>query len=363
MAKKAKMDADILVGGQAVLEGVMMRTPNTFAVAVRRPDGEIVFKRERVPRWTDRWPVLKLPFVRGTAILIQSLALGIRALNFSAEAALETPAPAKTDTPATVPVTVGAPAPEPAKKKGKKGEKAILAATMVFSLALAIALFVYLPYWLSALVTQATHGPAPAATAPAAPAPAAGKPAPAAAPDVVHENWLFFNVVDGAIRLAIFLAYLLLISRMKDIHRVFQYHGAEHKVVHLWEAKEELTVENARKYTTLHPRCGTSFLLFVMVVGIIVFTIFRFEALVWKILSRVLLLPLIAGISYELIRLSARFPRNFVCKAMMTPGLCLQRITTNPPTDDMLEVSLKSLQHALALEDEIKAEKAAASAA
>lgn len=363
MAKKPKMDADILVGGQAVLEGVMMRTPNTFAVAVRRPDGEIVFKRERVPRWTDRWPILKLPFVRGTAILIQSLALGIRALNFSAEAAMEIPAPARPDTPATVPVTVGAPATEPVKKKGKKGEKAILAATMVFSLALAIALFVYLPYWLSALVTQATHGTSPTVTAPAAPAAAAPKPGPAKAPDVVHENWLFFNVVDGVIRLAIFLAYLLLISRMKDIHRVFQYHGAEHKVVHLWEAKEELTVENARKYTTLHPRCGTSFLLFVMVVGIIVFTIFRFEALIWKILSRVLLLPLIAGISYELIRLSARFPKNFVCKAMMTPGLCLQRITTKPPSDDMLEVSLKSLQHALALEDEIKAEKSAAPAA
>jgi uncharacterized protein YqhQ len=143
---------------------------------------------------------------------------------------------------------------------------------------------------------------------------------------------------------------------MKDIRRVFQYHGAEHKVVHVWEAKEPLTVDSARPKSTLHPRCGTSFLLYVMAVSIVVFTIFKFDWWVLKVASRVVLLPLVAGISYELIRLSARFPGNPVCRLMMAPGLLLQRITTRPPSDVMLEVSVRSLQEALSLEDEILAD-------
>ena len=355
MAKK-KTEADILVGGQAVLEGVMMRTPNAYAVAVRVPGGEIVTTGERVPRWTDRYPILKIPFVRGTAILVQSLVLGIRALNFSAEAAMiaekdreqHKPEPDAKSAPApeTAAEGTGAPTspPQAGKTKPKRSERVFMAVTMVFSLALAIGLFVYFPYWLSAIITGAAYGGGPAAA-----------PSGQAA-DLVHQNWLFFNVVDGLIRLMVFLAYLLLISRMKDIHRVFQYHGAEHKVVHLWEAKGSLDVDSAKPFTTLHPRCGTSFLLFVMFIGIIVFTLFRFDNIWLKLLSRVFLLPLIAGISYELIRLSARFPKNFLCRSLMAPGLLMQRITTKPPSDDMLEVSLCALQNALAIEEKIKQE-------
>ncbi len=356
MAKK-KTEADILVGGQAVLEGVMMRTPNAYSVAVRVPGGEIVTTGERVPRWTDRYPILKIPFVRGTAILVQSLVLGIRALNFSAEAAMaaerdqekQKPEPGALPAPATEPAAeaTAPPTSRPAagKARPKRSEKVFMTVTMVFSMALAIGLFVYFPYWLSAIITGAAYGGGPSV-------------APSGqAVDLVHQNWLFFNVIDGLIRLMVFLAYLLLISRMKDIHRVFQYHGAEHKVVHLWEAKGNLDVDSARPFTTLHPRCGTSFLLFVMFIGIVVFTLFRFDNIWLKLLSRVFLLPLIAGISYELIKLSARFPKNFLCRSLMAPGLLMQRITTKPPSDDMLEVSLCALQNALAIEEKIKQEK------
>lgn len=335
MSKEAKcpLDADILVGGQAVLEGVMMRTPNAFAVVVRKPDGEMVVMKERAARWTDRFPILKWPILRGPAILIQSLVLGIRTLNYSAEVAMEAEE-AQAGHPE--PDQKQPPAPEKAAATGKK-KNWMLAGTMVFSLAAGVAIFILVPYWLSALATAAVYP----------------------GQDSVHEHWVFFNLVDGVIRVIFFLAYILLISLMKDIRRVFQYHGAEHKVVHLWESKAPLTVENARPFTTLHPRCGTSFLLFVMVVSIIVFTVFKFDWWVLKVLSRVFLLPLIAGISYELIRLSAKFPRNPFLRAIMTPGLALQRITTRPPSDDMLEVSLRALQEALAVEAEIKQEQPA----
>lgn len=308
---KSKTETDILVGGQAVLEGVMMRTPRAWAVAVRRPDGEIVVKGEKAPRWSERYPFLAWPFLRGTAVLIQSLVLGIRALNWSAEVGMEAEN----------------------KESGKKpgSGKAAAAGTLVFSLLMGVAFFVLLPYWLSGLITVKALG--------------GGNMG-----DSIHRNWVFFNLVDGVIRLAFFLGYIVLISFLKDIRRVFQYHGAEHKVVHLWEAKGALTVEGARPYTTLHPRCGTSFLLFVMAVSILVFTVFKFDWWVWKVATRVVLLPLVTGISYELVRLSARFPRNILFRSAMAPGLALQRITTRPPSDDMLEVALRALEASLAIE-------------
>jgi uncharacterized protein YqhQ len=323
--QKEKLGTDILVGGQAVIEGVMMRTPRAVAIAVRQPDGGIAVRKERAPRWTDRFPLLKWPLVRGTAILIQSLILGIRALNYSAEVVMAAEEEAGEKDPAAA-------AEAPAKEN-----RWLLAGSLVFSLAAGVALFVLVPYWLSSVITHAAFPGV-------------------ARQDAVNQNWLFFNLVDGAIRVAFFLIYILAISLMKDIRRVFQYHGAEHKVVYVWEAKEAINVENARPKTTLHPRCGTSFLLYVMVVSIVVFTLFKFDWWVLKVASRVVLLPLIAGISYELIRLSARFPRNFACRTLIAPGLLLQRITTRPPSDDMLEVSVRALQEALSLEDEIQAE-------
>jgi uncharacterized protein YqhQ len=299
---------DILVGGQAVIEGVMMRTPRAYAVAVRRADGSIEVKREPVKRVSEYWKPLSWPVIRGFAVLLQSLVLGIRTLNYSfsiASADLE-------------PKKEGEPAPQK-----KEGEFLPILITLVFSMGAAILLFVLAPLWITTWLKN--YFPA------------------------VH-NWVVFNLVDGLIRVVFFLAYILLISRMKDIRRVFQYHGAEHKVVFTWEAGEELTVENARRKSTLHPRCGTSFLLFVMVTSIVVFSIFKFHAF-WAIfLSRVVLLPLISGLSYELIRLSAKRCGTGFFRFFVMPGLALQRITTKEPSDDQLGIAIRALQEALELD-------------
>lgn len=303
---------DILVGGQAVIEGVMMRTPHAYAVAVRRADDSVEVKKEPVKRLSEYWKPLSWVIIRGFAVLLQSLILGIRTLNYSINVSLKDLEPES-------------------KKKSKKGKKEStmlpVIGTMAFGVAVAVFLFILLPLW----ITNWMRGYVPAV-----------------------DNWVIFNLVDGLIRLVFFLAYLLLISLMKDIQRVFRYHGAEHKVVHTWEASEELTVENARKKTTLHPRCGTSFLLFVMVVSIIVFSLFKFDAF-WAIfLSRLILIPLVSGLSYELIRLSApRCQRGFF-RLLVLPGLTLQRITTKEPSDDQLEIAIRALKEALEL-DGVKA--------
>jgi len=306
---------DIIVGGQAVIEGVMMRTPHAYAVAVRRADGSMEIKREPVKRLSDYCGPLSWIVVRGFAVLIQSLVLGIRALNFSINASMQ-----------------DLQQEEAAKaKKGKQqGAGLPMAISMLIGVAFAVFLFILLPLWLTTWLRSYIAA--------------------------VH-NWIVFNLVDGLIRVIFFLSYITIISLMKDIKRVFQYHGAEHKVVYTWEALEDLTVENARKKSTLHPRCGTSFLLFVMVVSIVVFSLFKFNVF-WEIfLSRLVLVPVVSGLSYELIRLSApRCQRGFF-HLIVLPGLALQRITTKEPTDDQLEVAIRALKEALDL-DGIKAREA-----
>jgi uncharacterized protein YqhQ len=306
---------DILVGGQAVIEGVMMRTPHAYAVAVRRADGSVEVKREPVKRLSDYWKPLSWVIIRGFAVLIQSLFLGIRTLNFSINASM---ADVESDD----------------KGKPKKAAKEGALLPIIFSMALgvgaAVFLFILLPLW----ITSWLRGYIPA----------------------VH-NWIVFNLVDGLIRVIFFLTYIILISLMKDIRRVFQYHGAEHKVVHTWEAGEVLAVENARRKSTLHPRCGTSFLLFVMVVSIFVFSIFKFSSLGAIFLSRLVLVPVVSGLSYELIRLSAPRCQKGFFRLMVLPGLTLQRITTKEPSDDQLEIAIRALKEALEL-DGIKAREA-----
>jgi uncharacterized protein YqhQ len=304
---------DILVGGQAVIEGVMMRTPHAYAVAVRRMDGSVEVKREPVKRLSAYWKPLSWLVIRGFAVLIQSLVLGMRTLNYSINVAMKDVDPGV------------------AKKKGKKESTALpIAISMILGIGAAVFLFILLPLW----ITTWIKGYIPA----------------------VH-NWVVFNLVDGLIRVVFFLSYIILVSLMKDIRRVFQYHGAEHKVVHTWEAAEELTVENARRKSTLHPRCGTSFLMFVMVVSIIVFSLFKFNAF-WAIfLSRIVLVPLVSGLSYELIRLSAPRCKHGFFRLIVLPGMALQRITTKPPSDDQLEIAIRALKEALEL-DGIKAREA-----
>ncbi len=312
---------DILVGGQAVLEGVMMRTPYAYAVAVRRANGTLEVKKEAVRRLSDLWKPLSWPVIRGFAVLLQSLVLGLRTLNFSFNVAMS-------DLESDEGKKSGA----ESSKKG--GELLPILFSMAAAAVVAIFFFILAPLgittWLKTYFSS------------------------------IH-NWVVFNVVDGIIRVLFFLGYILLISRMKDIKRVFQYHGAEHKVVYTWEAGEDLTVENARDKSTLHPRCGTSFLLFVMVVSIVVFSLFKFQAF-WAIfLSRVVLIPLIAGLSYELIRLSAPRCQRGIFRIVVMPGLALQRVTTKEPSDDQLEVAIVALKEALAL-DSIKAREAQAAA-
>ncbi len=303
-------EGSVLVGGQAVIEGVLMRLPSSYAVAVRDPKGEIRVKKEKTLE-TAKGKFGNLPLVRGSVILFKSLMLGISALNWSAEIAMEEEARPSDDGGEPVP---------------KKASGAALAFTVGLSLLAGVALFFYVPLLLTQWLAKTT---------------------------AFAQTSLGFNLIDGAIRVVFFLAYLAGISAMKDIRRVFAYHGAEHKVVHTWEAKEELTVGHARAKSTLHPRCGTSFLLFVMVVSILVFSIIPNGWPFWtKALSRIVFLPLIAGLSYELIRLTGKFPRFWPFKPLIWPGLGLQLLTTRQPDDSMLEVSLRALSEAKAVAEE-----------
>lgn len=296
----------------------MMRTPHACSVAVRRADGTIESRTEAVRRLSEYWRPLAWPVVRGFAVLVQSLALGIRCLNYSAGIAMQ-----DAERAAGGAGTAGG---------GGRKESALVLVSMAVAAAAAVFLFVLAPLWITT-----------------------GLKAHLAA---LH-NWLVFNLIDGLIRVTFFLGYLLLISRLQDIERVFQYHGAEHKVVHAWEAGEDLTVEKARACSRMHPRCGTSFLLFVMVVSIVVFSLAKLDAFWAVFLSRLLLIPVIAGLSYELIRVSATRCRSGLFRWVVLPGLMLQRVTTREPDDSQLEVAVYSLRAALEF-DAARASQAAA---
>jgi uncharacterized protein YqhQ len=293
------------IGGQAVLEGVMMRSPHAFTVAVRkggRPAAEIAVLQEKILPLADRFPLFKKKIIRGSVALFEALWLGIRALNFSANEALES-------------------------EDGKKEEISSLAmaGTMIVALAFSLGLFLGLPLLLTNLLGM-KYG-------------------------AVTTSSMLFNLTDGVLRVALFLGYVSGISFMKDIRRVFEYHGAEHKAIAAYEAGVELTVANARPYSRIHPRCGTSFLLAVIALSILVFSLIPGAWPLWaKGLSRIVLLPLIAGLGYEFIKYSAKKCGNPVIKGLMQPGLWLQRLTTREPSDDQIEVALRSLTEALAME-------------
>ncbi|HYG63114.1 MAG TPA: DUF1385 domain-containing protein [Thermoanaerobaculia bacterium] len=305
MSASKSPESELLVGGQALIEGVMMRSPGAWGIAVRRPDGSLALQRGKVNPWGRRFPILKLPILRGCAVLFQSLALGIRALNFSAAEAM----------------------PEEMKQKdpgdnGKADTSGLaIAGAMVTGLGLGVVVFLLLPLWGTQLAERFVFGPL---------------------------SNVAFNLIDGGLRGVIFLLYILAISRMKDIHRVFMYHGAEHKVVFAYEARGPLTVDAARVQSRLHPRCGTSFLLFVLLVSVVLFAFIPKDApFLIKFGGRLLLMPLVAGLSYEVLRLTARLRGLPLFSAMVAPGLALQRITTQEPTDDMLEVAIVALEEAL----------------
>lgn len=316
MSSTKAPEGELLVGGQALIEGVMMRSPGAFGVAVRRPDGSLAFQRGKVDSLAKRYPFLKLPLVRGVAVLFQSLAIGIRALNFSAEEAMAGIDAKDGKTPAPVQASTAE------ENEEKKTSSWAIAGSMAFGLGAGVAFFILLPLWLTHLAETYVFGG--------------------------QLSNLGFNLVDGGLRAVFFLGYIFAISRMKDIHRVFQYHGAEHKVVFNYEKKLPLTVENARAQSRLHPRCGTSFLLFVLLLSILVFAFIPKTApFLVKFGGRLLLVPAIAGLSYEVLRFTAKHRAAPLFAALVAPGLALQRITTQEPTDDMLEVAIAALEEAL----------------
>ncbi|UCE78446.1 MAG: DUF1385 domain-containing protein [Nitrospiraceae bacterium] len=287
------------IGGQAVIEGVMMKSPKSWTVAVRDPKGSIHLKRERLAQLPR---VLKLPVIRGVLALVQAITLGIKAIEFSANKAFDD---------------------DTEQELGKWS----ITLTIAVAIGLGIGLFILLPLYATKLL---------------------GIIVPA-----VASNSILFNLTDGLIRVGVFLLYIGLIGLWKDFARIFEYHGAEHKVIHAYENGMELTLDNVLKYSPLHPRCGTSFLLIVMVVSILVFSFIPQDwSFVYKFLSRLLLVPVIAGCSYELLKLSSRFEHNPVMHMLIKPGLMLQRLTTREPDEAELEVALKALQEVLLLEEE-----------
>lgn len=369
-------EKDIIVGGQAVIEGVMMRAPNSYAVAVRRQDGTIVSKSERLPKLADKYPILKSPVLRGSAVLIHSMMLGVKALNFSATVALDdqtqqteikpkpqiavkaAAASGALMTAAHVDETrAGAPSSQERKDVGQTevAKSAGAAGSIVFMIFFNILLFIALPLLLTNfLFVYFGWGNAPhlAADHPAASSWYQGVLA------FLHTYLrpmrpsLAFNFVDGAIRMSFFIVMIFCFSRLRDIKRVFEYHGAEHKTVFAWEAGEELTVANARRHPRQHPRCGTSFLMVVMLVSVVLFSIVKFDALALNMLMRVALIPLIAGVSYEVIRAAGKKESGAVFQVMTLPGIWMQNLTTREPSDDQLEVAIYALKESLKLEPE-----------
>ncbi|RKY77608.1 DUF1385 domain-containing protein [candidate division KSB1 bacterium] len=290
----------INVGGQAVIEGVMMRSPDAVAIAVRRPDGKIALKKHDYKGFTKRYKFFNLPFIRGGVILIESMVWGIKALNFSSEIAMQE---------------------ENSKKEKSKGSSSLmLAFTVLFAFAAGIGLFFFVPL----LIAEATG----------------------------VQSGVAFNLIDGAARLLIFLAYLGLISLWKEIKRIFEYHGAEHKSIFAYENALPLTVESAKPFKTFHPRCGTSFLLIVVIVSVVVFTFFGRPHTIADRLIRFLAIPVIGGISYEITRLSGSKYGKKLAGFLTAPGLWLQRITTKEPDDSQLETAIAALKCSLNIEQD-----------
>lgn len=288
------------IGGQAVMEGVMMKNKDTYAVAVRKSDGEIIVEKKEYKNIFGDSGFVRLPLVRGVVNFIDSLVLGMSSLTFSASFFEEEEGEKRELT-----------ADEAA--RAKKKEDAMMGGTVVLSILLAVAIFMLLPYWLSTFFVRLGWSDAGIA------------------------------VAEGVLRVAIFLAYVVGISLMKDIQRVYMYHGAEHKCINCIEHGMDLTVENVRKSSRLHKRCGTSFLFFVVIVSVVLFIFIRVESPLLRVGVRILLIPLIAGISYELIRLAGRSEGKII-GLLSKPGMTLQKLTTREPDDDMIEVGIASVE-------------------
>lgn len=298
--------AKVNIGGQAVLEGVMMKGKSYYAVAVRKADGEIVVDSKKSTSMMEHIKIFKWPLLRGVAVFIESLILGVKTLNYSAELYGDEEAE---ETPSKFEVWLS-------NKLGEKGEKIIMGIVMLLSFILSIGLFMVLPMLLSALIKRFTN-----------------------------ISLVVQNLIEGAIRITLFLGYMKLVSKMKDIRRTFEYHGAEHKCINCLEQDKELNVANVRSCTRLHKSCGTSFLFVVMIVSILVYSIFTTEVVWQRTLIRIVMLPVIAGISYEFIRWARLKPDNKIAHLLSKPGMWLQReFTTAEPDDAQIEVAIAAVE-------------------
>lgn len=285
------------IGGQAVIEGVMMKGKKGWTVAVRGPNGDIYVKKE----WLTDLPwILKLPILRGVIALFHALSIGVKAIEFSASKAYEE------DSKSLSPIAIGF--------------------TIGVAIILGIVLFILLPLYATKLMGSLSIS--------------------------VNENSFLFNVIDGIIRIIVFLGYIVAIGMWKDMRRIFEYHGAEHKVIHAYEKGKELIVDNIKDNSPLHPRCGTSFLLIVMIVSIFTFSFIPQDwSFLYKLLSRIILIPFIAGISFEFLKLSAKLKKNRLIHILIQPGLFLQRLTTREPDNRQIEVAIKALEEVLRIEE------------
>ena len=285
------------VGGQAVIEGVMMRSKHFWALAVRKPDMTIYTKLFNDVSLTNKNKVLGFMFIRGIVALIESMALGFKALSYSVNEATE---------------------------EEIKFSKREMTISVIIAVVFAVGVFFILPTIIGRSFSE------------------------------FFPNAIVYNLLEGLIRIGFFLIYILLVSQIKDIKRIWQYHGAEHKTIKAYENNEELKPENVRKYSTMHVRCGTSFLLIVMVVAILIFALLGKQPMIWRIISRILLIPVIAGISYELIRLGGKFSKYKVVNILFYPGLLLQKITTKEPDNDQIEVAISSFKKVIEAEEALK---------
>ena len=289
------------VGGQALIEGVMMQSKNKRAIAVRKSDGKIVIKKNKIKSWISEKNIDKIPFIRGSFILIENMIEGVNSLNYSSEFFID-----EDEEEDKFDLFL--------KKIFKdRANDVIVSISMVLAMILSIGLFVLIPTFVGGLFSN------------------------------IISSKVILNLIEGIIRILILFIYIVLISKNKDIERTFQYHGAEHKAVYCYENNLELTVENARKFTTLHPRCGTNFLFIVMSTSIILFSLFGWPNPLLRVVMRILCIPIVAGISYEIIRFLGKYNNKFT-KIVAYPGMMLQKFTTKEPDDSQLEVALEALK-------------------
>lgn len=302
------------IGGQALLEGLLMMGPENIAIAVRKPDGEIVLDKKPLPKKT---PITRVPFIRGSVNLFRQMVVGVKALMYSADfVELEDEADKK-------PSKLDAFIERTFKDKGKD---AVIYFSVIIALAMSIGLFILLPNVLAGLISLKKEG----------------------------SGVILYNLFEGVIRILIFLGYIYLATRLNDIKRVWMYHGAEHKTIHCYENGDELTVENIRKYSKHHPRCGTSFLFLVMIVSIIVFSFLGWYNPLINALLRLLMIPVVAGVAYEILRFAGRHTDWLVMRIVNAPGMLFQYLTTREPDDSMIEVAIVAMENVIVKDDSDK---------